>query len=150
MDAIKIIKKHGEPGGLPVMTAYISADAPGEVPASAIGDSGKVLTVGEDGAPTWAEGGGGNFVTITDDGENITCDHTYDELYENVPDYNFRVTYPPDVTTIGYAARFNDRNLVIEVYVLGDMLAEITVYAIHSDNSITARYGTTNIEVILE
>ena len=31
MDSMKLIKKHGSPGGLPVMTVYIDADAPGEV-----------------------------------------------------------------------------------------------------------------------
>lgn len=30
MDAVKIIKKHGEPGGLPVITAYVADNAPGE------------------------------------------------------------------------------------------------------------------------
>lgn len=30
MDSMKLIKKHGSPGGLPVMTVYIDADAPGE------------------------------------------------------------------------------------------------------------------------
>lgn len=34
MDAIKIIKKHGTPGGLPVVTVYVDADAPGEAQAS--------------------------------------------------------------------------------------------------------------------
>lgn len=95
-------------------------------------------------------GGGGNFVTITDDGENITCDHTYDELYENVSDYNFRVAYPSDTTSIAHAARFNDRNQIIEVFVLSDMLAELKKYTIHSDNSITVQYGSTYIEVTFE
>ena len=30
MDAVKIIKKHGSPGGLPVITAYVDENAPGE------------------------------------------------------------------------------------------------------------------------
>lgn len=30
MDAMKVIKKHGAPGGLPVVTIYVDADAPGE------------------------------------------------------------------------------------------------------------------------
>lgn len=30
MDAVKIIKKHGSPGGLPVITAYVADNAPGE------------------------------------------------------------------------------------------------------------------------
>ena len=30
MDSIKIIKKHGQPGGLPVLTVYVDEDAPGE------------------------------------------------------------------------------------------------------------------------
>lgn len=30
MDAIKVIKKHGQPGGLPVMTVYVDPEAPGE------------------------------------------------------------------------------------------------------------------------
>lgn len=30
MDSIKIIKKHGSPGGLPVVTAYVDENAPGE------------------------------------------------------------------------------------------------------------------------
>lgn len=33
MDSMKLIKKHGNPGGLPVMTVYIDADAPGEAHA---------------------------------------------------------------------------------------------------------------------
>lgn len=30
MDSIKIIKKHGQPGGLPTVTVYVAEDAPGE------------------------------------------------------------------------------------------------------------------------
>ena len=30
MDSIKVIKKHGQPGGLPTVTVYVDADAPGE------------------------------------------------------------------------------------------------------------------------
>lgn len=30
MDSIKIIKKHGQPGGLPVVTVYVDENAPGE------------------------------------------------------------------------------------------------------------------------
>ena len=30
MDSIKIIKKHGQPGGMPVVTVYVDEDAPGE------------------------------------------------------------------------------------------------------------------------
>lgn len=30
MDSIKIIKKHGQPGGMPVATVYVDDDAPGE------------------------------------------------------------------------------------------------------------------------
>lgn len=33
MDSIKIIKKHGQPGGLPVVTVYVDEEAPGETKA---------------------------------------------------------------------------------------------------------------------
>lgn len=31
MDSIKVIKKHGQPGGIPVITVYVDEEAPGEV-----------------------------------------------------------------------------------------------------------------------
>ena len=33
MDSIKVIKKHGQPGGIPVVTVYVDEDAPGEYTA---------------------------------------------------------------------------------------------------------------------
>lgn len=33
MDAVKVIKKHGSPGGLPTITAYVDENAPGEAQA---------------------------------------------------------------------------------------------------------------------
>lgn len=99
MDAVKIIKKQGEPGGLPVLTAFVSADAPGEVPASAISDSGKVLTVGEDGVPAWAEssGGGGGVTTLT---VNITATEAVDIYQGNSVTKSLEISDAPNIIAI--------------------------------------------------
>ena len=36
MDAVKIIKKHGSPGGVPTITAYVDENAPGEAQATSL------------------------------------------------------------------------------------------------------------------
>ena len=53
------------------------------IPASSSADSGKVLTVGSDGKPGWANASGGAsglLVTATDDGDTTTLDKTYEEI----------------------------------------------------------------------
>ena len=56
MDAVKVIKKHGTPGGIPTITAYIDESAPGELPAYSDSDNGKTLTI-DSGVPKWVAGG---------------------------------------------------------------------------------------------
>lgn len=61
MDAVKVIKKHGRPGGLPVVTAYVDEPL---LPAIEAGDAGKAVVVNEEETGYELEelNGGGQFV----------------------------------------------------------------------------------------